>query len=137
MSNFQVSVICCVCLLICAGCENTGGKRAVSGSVTLQGQPLDKATISFSKLPEVQRAEGTALIKTGKYSLPANQGLLPGTYLVRISALEEFNITPEEYAAGKTAPPPKERVPAKYNTASEQQVEVKDSGPNQFDFNID
>ena len=56
---------------------------------------------------------------------------------MRISALEEFEITPAEYAAGKTAPPPRERIPDKYNTVSQETAEVTAAGPNKFDFQIE
>lgn len=118
------------------GCENTGGKVAVSGAVTLQGQPVEKGTIDFL-LPEATQSTAQASIEKGQYSLPALQGLLPGKYRVKISAIEAFDITPEEYAAGKQAPPPKERIPAKYNTASQEMVDVQKAGPNRFDFQIE
>jgi hypothetical protein len=132
------SELCLVvgCLLAFVGCENTGGKVGVSGSVTLQGAPLDKGTIDFF-VPEATRSTAQASIENGSYSLPAVQGLLPGKYLVKISAIEAFDITPEEYAAGKKAPPPKERIPAKYNTESQQIIDVQKSGANRFDFQIE
>ena len=119
-----------------AGCENTGGKVAVSGTVTLQGQLVDKGTIDFL-LPEATQSTAQASIEKGQYSLPAMQGLLPGKYRVKISAIEAFDITPEEYAKGKKAPPPKELIPAKYNTQSQEIVEVQKAGPNRFDFKIE
>jgi hypothetical protein len=123
------------CLLSLAGCENTGGKLAVSGSVSLKGEPLNKGTITFL-LPEEKTPTAEALIENGKYSLPAVSGLLPGKYRVRISAIEEFVITPEDYAAGKQPPPNRERVPPKYNTDSQEMVEVTKE-KNQFDFQIE
>lgn len=124
-----------VTLLSLAGCENTGGKSAVSGSVSLKGEPLNKGTITFL-LPEAKTPTAEALIENGKYALPAVSGLLPGKYRVKISAIEEFVITPEDYAAGKQPPPNRERIPAKYNTDSQEMVEVV-KGKNQFDFQIE
>lgn len=133
--KFWAMVVLAACLLSTAGCENTGGKLAVSGTVSLQGEPLSKGTITFL-LPDAQTPTAEALIENGKYSLPAVSGLLPGKYRVRISAIEEFPITPEEYAAGKQPPPNRERIPAKYNTDSQEMVEVA-KGQSQFDFKIE
>src|SRR5205809_6737048 len=89
------------------GCGNADGKRAVSGSVQFQGKPLDQGTISFYPL-DSPKPGAEALITAGRYSIPADQGLLPGKYVVRLRSTEEFPITPDEYAAGKTAPPARE-----------------------------
>ncbi len=121
--------------LLLAGCENTGGKIGVSGNVSLKGAPLDKGTITFL-VPEEQTPTAATSIENGKYAIPAVSGLLPGKYRVRISAIEEFPISPEEYAAGKQPPLNRERVPAKYNTDSQEIVEVT-KGKNQFDFNLE
>jgi hypothetical protein len=135
MKLWAMMAVAAGCLLSVAGCENTGGKSAVSGSVSLKGEPLNKGTITFL-LPEAKTPTAEALIENGKYALPAVSGLLPGKYRVRISAIEEFPITPEEYAAGKQPPPNRERIPAKYNTDSQEMVEVV-KGKNQFDFQIE
>ena len=63
--------------------------------------------------------------------------MLPGKYVVRIRSTEEFRITPEEYAAGKTAPPARERIPKKYNEESQETVEVQASATNAFNFKIE
>ncbi|WP_254513672.1 hypothetical protein [Anatilimnocola floriformis] len=134
----RFSIVCLILsFFLLAGCDNNGGRRAVSGSITLNGKSLDKATIDFLELPDAKVKAAGALVTNGSYSIPAAQGLMPGSYRVQINAMEEFPITPDELAAGKTAPPAKNRVPPKYNTASEQTVEVKASGANRFDFNIE
>ena len=135
MNRFLIP--CLLLALFLTGCDNHGGKKGVSGSITLHGQPLDKATINFLEMPDGKKIVVGALISNGNYSIPAAQGLMPGSYRVQISAIEEFPITPDELAKGKTAPPAKERVPAKYNTASQENVEVKASGSNKFDFTIE
>src|SRR5687767_4430562 len=84
------------------GCGSSDGRRAVSGTVTFQGKPLDRGTIDFYRTGEPTVAAGT-LISDGRYEIPAEKGLLPGKYLVKIESPEAFPITPEEYAAGKTA----------------------------------
>lgn len=135
MNRFVLSCLIASSLLI-VGCDNTGGKKAVSGTVTLKGAPLDQGMITFL-LPEGQTPEASISIKDGKFSIPALNGLLPGKYRVRINSQEEFNITPEELTAGKTAPPNRERIPAKFNTMSQEIVEVSNDKPNVYEFKIE
>jgi hypothetical protein len=124
-------------MVVIWGCgADANGKRAVSGTVTLNGAALDTGTITFLKLPEAATPEAACLITNGTYSIPAEQGLPVGNYQVKISSPEQFVITPEDYAAGKTAPPARERIPPNYNSQTTQTVEVKESGSTQFNFDI-
>ena len=126
-------------LVLLAGCapENELGREAVSGTVNLDGQPLDGGTISFEPLGEGGTSGGST-VTAGTFQIPEEQGLPPGTYRVRISA-------PEGGAAATEAEPPppgesaqiaKERIPAKWNTQSQEQVEVKADGENAFTFDV-
>lgn len=128
-------VLAAIALLMLSGCRDPNSPQAVSGSVTFQGKPLDQGTIEFTA-PDAP-APFAALISDGKYDIPAAQGLVPGNCKVRITSTEAFPITPEEYAAGKTAPPAKERIPEKYNAASQETVEVKSGNANRFGDRID
>ena len=131
--SFFVLAFCA--LFTFAGCTDPKGPQPISGSVMVKNQPLDQGVISFFQ-DSAGPPTATALIADGTYDLPAAQGLTPGKYTVRLTSTEEFKITPEEYAAGKTAPPAKERLPAKYNVDSQEQVEVK-PGRNRFDYRLE
>jgi hypothetical protein len=113
-----------------AGCgEETGGKLPVSGTITLKGQPIADGSIQF----ESASAFTGAAIKDGKYQIPAAQGLLPGTYTVRISAPE--STAPPAEPGGEIAPPVADRVPAEYNVNSTLKFEAK-PGADKFDFDV-
>ena len=121
-----------------AGCggSSADGRLGLSGTVHFQGQPLAQGTIEFSASDGSQQTGG--VIEQGKFSIPAAQGLKPGTYTVRISSIEEAG-----GGAAVEAPGPesmqaasKERIPADYNSASQQTVEVTADGPNQYAFKI-
>jgi hypothetical protein len=120
-------------LLISAGC---GGKPSpppvaeVKGKVTLDGTPLASGKIVFDGGPGVPAAELD--IKDGTYSGQVQVG----SKTVRISAYK---------AAPPQKGPPKgpgydtmqvNTLPAKYNTASKETREVKEGGPNEFDFAV-
>lgn len=131
-----IGLFAVVTAVVFSGCGDPNGPQAVSGSITFQGKPLDQGTISFFA-PDAPSPAAACLITDGRYDIPASQGLIPGKYLVRITSTEEFRITPDEYAAGKTAPPAKERIAAKFNTESQTTVEVKPSGGNRFDYQVE
>jgi hypothetical protein len=127
-------------VVIGAGCGgNTEGRQPISGTITLKGAPLDEGLIEF--FPQEGEKVGTrggAAVKNGKYSIPRDQGLLPGTYKVVISAADKAR--PEQDPGAPPGPtksaPRRNRIPAEYNRATKQVVTVTKGGPNQFDFTI-
>jgi hypothetical protein len=115
-------------------------REAVSGTVTLDGKPLEKGTIQFT--PAAQGSQGAAvqgggMIESGKYSIPRDRGLVPGGYQVAI-----FSGGSGKPAIGPNGPvtggpsPAKETIPAKYNAQSKLKAEVKKGGPNDFPFDL-
>lgn len=135
MVRYAASFALLFCVAGLLGCGSGSSRCGVQGTVTLKGAPLDRGSISFYA-PNSPTPAGGALIQTGRYSIPAAQGLDPGTYRVTISSPTESDLTPEEYAAGKKPAPSQERIPAAYNTQSQQTVNLT-RGKNQHDFKID
>src|SRR5437868_15173667 len=72
-------------MALIAGCgpANPLGRKALSGTVTLDGKPLERGAIEFHPLEEGGVQSG-ALISGGHYSIPAHQGATPGKYRVAI-----------------------------------------------------
>jgi hypothetical protein len=126
-----------------AGCGNApDGRQKISGTITLKGVPLDEGLIEFfpkgDSSTKESRTRSGALIKDGKYVIPQDKGLVPGTYQVVISAVEG---NAAEATAGVPPGPTKkgrakDRIPADYNRTTKQVVEVTKEGPNQFDYTI-
>jgi hypothetical protein len=115
----------------CWGPSNVGG---VSGKVTLGGQPLPNALITFSPTAEGGSSGVGQTDSEGNYTLSyaaGVRGAQEGENVVRITTYRE---------ADPDAEPPQaavpEKVPAKYNSKSELKVEVK-SGSNTFDFPLE
>src|SRR5262249_36161251 len=68
-------------------------REAVSGSVSIDGNPLKSGAITFvPNGPDIPSQGGTPVVD-GKYSIPRAQGLVPGKYKVVISSGEG---TPEK-----------------------------------------
>ena len=126
-----VSIIPLFLILVGCGKKVEPPKTAeVKGRVTLDGAPITRGRIVFDGGPGVPAGEFD--IRDGSYS-----GLVQvGSKIVRISAYKD--LPPQKG-------PPKgpgydtkkeETLPAKYNTASKETREVKEGGPNEFDFTI-
>ena len=128
--------LCTVCVTILTGCSHTD-RCGFSGNVTLNGEPVDRGTISFtstSKSKETRSRSGT-LIKLGKFEVSAEQGLLPGKYSVRITSPTPAVPTPG--APGILGlSTPRERIPPKYNIKTELEVEIDRETDNAFDFDL-
>jgi len=111
----------------------------VSGTVTLNGKPVQHGDIEFGGKDNNGLRRG-AMIVNGKYQTAPMQGLLPGDYIVRI-----FSVPVQASSANSEALPGDEElgpaasrdlIPPEYNMRSKQTVTVTTEGPNVFDFDI-
>jgi hypothetical protein len=120
-------------LLGCAasGCGNGGPDdlpdlAAVTGFITLDGQPLANARVVF--LPEKSGgASGAITAEDGSYELKyrsGEPGAALGKHAVQISTDVDGAMTPEA-----------ERVPAQFNRETTLSAEVTE-GPNEHDFDL-
>ena len=122
-------------LTLFVGCgPESGTRRPISGSVTFQGKPVKMGSISFLSTAGPQ---GGGLLQEGKFQIPAEMGLEPGTYKVSVSWAEGVEqLSPTQSANGE-GPSAREMIPAKYNAETELSVEVTSDGPNKFDLKLD
>ncbi|QDU38610.1 hypothetical protein Mal4_29390 [Maioricimonas rarisocia] len=135
MITRQIPVILSLILLLASGCgdSNPLGRQPVSGTITLNGQPLERGTIEFS--PKESGTASGASIQDGAYAIPADKGLPPGEYLVRISAADE-EAEPMEMP-GESSKISPELIPPEYNAESEQTFTVSADGENEFSLDIE
>ena len=121
-----------VVAILLVGCSNSGADlSAVSGRVTLDGEPLAGARLRFQ--PEA--ADGSpsygSTDQEGRYQLSfkrGQKGALIGWHTVRIEA----GAAPTG-AEDKATSRPK-RLPARYSDSSELREEVKADEDNEIDF---
>jgi len=125
-----------LCGLIVIGSTLLGGcgpaTGTVSGSVTIDGKPLDKGVISYVPADN-QGVPVTADVVDGKYELTA----LVGKKFVQISA--PVVVGQRKEYDGEGAPLidiTDERLPPKYNSQTELTFELK-AGANAKDWNIE
>jgi hypothetical protein len=116
------------------GLSGCGGpvRRAVAGSVTLDGQPLDEAVIVFVPLGPGGRKTGGP-IAAGRFAMSRDVGLLPGRY--RVEVADDPPIDPG-MRPDRMRPLPRRQLPVAYSVASPLTVEVTADGPAEFDFQL-
>ena len=112
-------------LVGCGGGGDMPDLGTVTGVVTLDGQPLSGAQVTFS--PESGRPSTAETGGDGSYTLQFTvdePGAVVGTHTVRINTAVDGRDDPKT-----------EQVPAKYNSKTELTAKVE-SGKNELDFDL-
>jgi hypothetical protein len=133
--------------LVAPGCSGTGDdlpREAISGTVTLDGQPLSAGTIQFTPsgggTTTGSAVSGGSPINAGKFSIDREVGLTPGKYRVTVNAAGAKGTSPAgqppEPGRPNRAERPTELIPAKYNAESTLSADVTKGGPNAFKFDL-
>lgn len=121
------------CTILVFGCQRGPQRYALSGSVNLDGQPLEEGAISFRPEEGTPGPSAGGAINEGAFSIPASGGPLAGRFRVEISASRPG----ESFVPGmdgQMVPAYEQFLPARYNSESELRVDVGASGKNSFDF---
>lgn len=112
------------------GCGSEG--RAISGEVTVDGQPVEDGAILF--VPDgggADRSEVGASIVNGKYSVEDGRGPKPGKYKVQIRWMKK---TGRKYQGADGVEDEKvQALPPRFNTETTLTAEVK-GGKNTINF---
>jgi hypothetical protein len=133
-STFGLLAVATGVVVGCAG-SNVGDREAVKGQVTFQAKPLDQGVISFTPKDGATGTFGGATITDGVYDVPAENGLDPGVYEVRITSAEGGTEVVEE-VPGEAPPPAKERIPPEFNEKTTLEFTVKKGEVNEFNVDI-
>ncbi len=98
---------------------------SVSGMILMDGEPLARGSIRFCSEGTPQPSCDAGLIENGRYHIPSSEALVPATYHVQVSGLDETGavFTPES-------------LPSQYNRQSVLRVEIKGGGSHRFDFEL-
>jgi len=127
-----------------SGCGGDGDdlpREAVSGTVEFDGAPLDRGQIQFFANEQDLPTRGSAMIADGKFSIPRNEGLVPGKYRVVINSPEEGGAAQSKDTVndmpGMPSPPPKDRIPSNYNVNSKLSEEIKAGSENVLTFKLE
>ena len=131
MKQLFVPVVALVAAALVSGCG--GGPAAVSGVVSLDGKPVEGATVNFTPAAGDGGGLGGSYGKTdaqGRYTLQTvagdKRGAAVGKHKVTISLSKPDPSNPEGAA--------KDLIPAKYNVKSDLTFDVPSGGTNKADF---
>jgi hypothetical protein len=129
------------CLALIGGCSD-GKRGAVSGRVTLDGQPIEEGRITFIPAEGNSGPTAGSVILNGNYRVPASGGAWVGKNRVEIRGVRKSGnqtATASAYPRGtggtEKVEERAEAVPEIYNTRS-QLVEDIRAGSNQIDFEL-
>ena len=124
-------------LLALNGCsDHAGGRLAVQGEVTLDGQPLGRGSISFRPAAGTTGPTAGAKIVDGRFSIPPGKSLFAGKYRVEITATRKTGQQVKDPTFGAMVDQVAQYLPGRYNRSSELTAEVKPAGPNDFKFDL-
>ena len=130
-------------LLLASGCSGGGDglpREAVSGVVTLDGKPLARGMIQFrpadSGAAPGPSVGGGSVVEDGRFSIPRESGLVPGSYKVSINASSDDPSTPTKGRVVRKAGLAKELIPPKYNSNTELAVDVKEGNARDLKFDL-
>jgi hypothetical protein len=134
LSALAVAMVCT------SGCGGDGLSRgAVSGRVTIGGQPLSGGRVLFLPVAPNQGPTVSAAIVDGEYRLSAHQGPVAGRNRVEVEADRDVGFAIDDEAAfarrgGRPLPP--NPIPPEFNRNSKLVCEIKTGEENQFDVSV-
>jgi hypothetical protein len=131
MLRSGVLFVLLACVTVGCGSGSDGPPTySVTGTVTVDGQPLKTGDIRFD--PEVAgMAPDAAVITDGKFSLRAKTG----KKRVVITATRDVPGQTKKGAMGEDIPVTEDFIPARYNTSTEL-IETVTTGTNSFKFDL-
>lgn len=102
-----------------SGCGGADIDRVgVSGTVTLDGQPLENGSILF--LPKGEGPSAGTQIENGRFAIAPSDGPSPGNYRVEIRSFRGTGqMIPDDDLPGQMVERRDQIIPARYNHASE------------------
>ncbi len=127
-----------LCFVGCSGSSDELAREPVTGTVTLDSQPLPSGSVSFIPAGGGPGAGG-ASITDGRFSIAQDVGLPPGNYSVVINSSKKRDdaTKPDQVGHIKPSDLPKELIPAKYNYKTELKIEIKKGGGNDLKFALE
>jgi hypothetical protein len=136
--RWRVETASTLLIWLAVGCgpADSLDRQPMSGTVTVDGQPLTSGAILFEPATEQSGTAVGATIRRGTFVITREQGAVPGTYRVRVYA-SSGNQAPA--TAGQTERTPRpmiERLPARYNTQSRLRAEVLARRRNKYVFDL-
>ena len=95
------------------GCGSSDGlnRQAISGTVTLDGQPISSGAILFEPATQESGTAVGATIRQGRFAISSHEGPVPGSYRVRIYSSSGIQAPPAKGQTDRTPSPDGRTVP--------------------------
>lgn len=137
LRRYFIGLTAAVLSIGCGG-ENADGiqRVAVSGEVTLDGQPLESGYVSF--IPKSDGPSAGGEILSGSYSISKALGPAAGEYRVEVRSMVPTGRKIPNYdgADGEMMEELYDQIPPKYNTETQLVVEIKSGSANTHDLKM-
>ena len=129
----------------CGAAEGLSGSVPVTGTVTIDGAPLEEGTVGFAPQDPAVGQPATGQIKDGKFSMQttvSSPGVIAGDYKVRIISVDlgTAQELPPGVPPNPNAPPPEvlSLSPKKYGDIATSGLEVSvKPGMESLNFELD
>ncbi len=137
MKNIKLILLCCAlaCVASFVGCKKSDGLNELSGTVTLDGQPLESGHIDIGPMAGQPGTATGGEIVNGAFKIRASAGDM----VVSIRSQQTITITEDEQTADEKAHGVFERyeeiIPSRYNQQSELKCTVN-PGKNTVAFDL-
>jgi hypothetical protein len=125
-------------LLLLSGCGGGGADRgAISGTVVLDGKPLEQGSILFTPIEGTHGSVAGGKIENGRFQFSAKTGPAIGRNRVEIRAMRKTGkMVPKAFGRpGEMVPEQVEAIPPRFNAKSELKVDTK-PGDNTAGFEV-
>jgi hypothetical protein len=105
--NSVLKLLVVAALATTSACGGGDGlpRVAVEGTVTNQGQPVDKGLITFRPVRGASGVSAGTRIDAGRYAIPAHTGPVPGDYEVEIKIMAASGSSNEKGASKASVEP--------------------------------
>jgi hypothetical protein len=123
-----------VCLAIVLGCSHATERRAIEGTVTLDGKPLETGSITFMPQPGTKSPTAGGSISQGRFSVSPAGGVFAGKFRVEITASRKTGRQVESPRSGGMVDETVPLIPTQYNRDSKLTAEITAQGANHFEF---
>lgn len=84
-SSRALKAVSVLAIALIAGCGKSTDRLPLEGTVTLHGQPVEQAGITFAPKPGTLSPVGIGSVKNGKFYIPPKQGVKAGDFSVRLT----------------------------------------------------
>ena len=118
------------------GCtDDAGGRIGFEGRVTVDGNPLEKGSISFRPMKGTSGPTAGGSIIDGKFAIEPKDSLFPGSYRVEIRASRKTGKKVKDHTFGTMVDHWEQYLPEKYNRQSTLTAEVN-PGMEMLEFSL-